>query len=48
MVEVSPLLESALMDRELDLLASGTGECGVGFGAEVALTVSMEEGDVSD
>ena len=36
------------MDGELDLLACGTGECGVGFGAEVALAVSMEEGDVSD
>ena len=36
------------MDGELDLLACGTGECGIGFGAEVALTVSMEEGDVSD
>ena len=48
MVEVSPFLESSLVDGELDLLACGTGECGVGFGAEVALTVSMEEGDVSD
>ena len=48
MPEVPPLLESSLMDGELDLLACGTGECGVGFGAEVALTVSMEEGDVSD
>ena len=48
MVEVSPFAESSLMDGELDLLAGGTGECGVGFGAEVALTVSMEEGDVSD
>ena len=48
MVKVSPFAESALMDGELDLLTCGTGECGVGFGAEVALTVSMEEGDVSD
>ena len=48
MVEVSPFLESSLVDGELDLLASCTGECGVGFGAEVALTVSMEEGDVAD
>ena len=48
MVEVSPFFESSLMDGELDLLAGGTGECGVSFGSEVALTVSMEEGDVAD
>ena len=48
MVEVSPFLESALVDGELDLLASGTGECRIGFGSEVAFTVSMEEGDVAD
>ena len=48
MVEVPPFAESSLMDGELDLLTCGTGECGVGFGSEVALTVSMEEGDVSD
>ena len=48
MVEVSPFAESSLVDGELDLLASCTGECGVGFGSEVAFTVSMEEGDVSD
>ena len=47
-VEVPPFLESALVDGELDLLASCAGECGVSFGSEVALTVSMEEGDVSD
>ena len=48
MVEVSPFLESALVDGELDLLASCAGECGIGFGSEIAFTVSMEEGDVSD
>lgn len=48
MVEVSPFAESSLMDGELDLLTCGTGECGGGFGSEVAFTVSMEEGDVSD
>ena len=48
MVEVSPFVESALVDGELDLLASGTGECRVSFGPEVAFTVSMEEGDVAD
>ena len=48
MVEVSPFLESSLVDGELDLLACGTGECGISFGSEVAFTVSMEEGDVSD
>ena len=48
MVEVPPFLESALVYGELNLLASGTGECGVSFGSEVALTVSMEEGDVAD
>ena len=48
MVEVPPFLESSLVDGELDLLAGGTGECRIGFGAEVTLTVSMEEGDVSD
>ena len=48
MVDVTPFAEASWMDRELDLLAGGTGECGIGFGAEVALTVSMEEGDVSD
>ena len=48
MVEASPFLESSLVDGELNLLASCAGECGVGFGSEVALTVSMEEGDVSD
>ena len=48
MVEVPPFLESALVDGELDLLASCTGECRIGFGSEIAFTVSMEEGDVSD
>ena len=48
MVEVPPFLESALVDGELDLLASCAGECGIGFGSEIAFTVSMEEGDVSD
>ena len=48
MVEVSPFLESALVDGELDLLAGGTGECRIGFGSEVAFTVSMEECDVAD
>ena len=36
------------MDGKLHLLSGGTGEFGVSFGAEVTLTVSMEEGDVSD
>ena len=48
MVEVPPFLESALVDGELDLLASCTWECRIGFGSEVALTVSMEEGDIAD
>ena len=48
MVEVSPFLESSLVDGELDLLAGGTGECRVCFCAEVAFTVSMEERDVAD
>ena len=48
MVEVSPFLESSLVDGELDLLAGGTGECRIGFGSEIAFTVSMEEGDIAD
>ena len=48
MDEVPPFLESSLVDGELDLLAGGTRECRIGFGSEVAFTVSMEEGDVAD
>lgn len=48
MVEVFPFLESSLVDGELNLLASSTWECRIGFGSEIAFTVSMEEGDVSD
>ena len=48
MIEVPPFLESALVDGELDQLASCTGECRIGFGSEVTFTVSMEEGDVAD
>ena len=48
MVEVPPFLESSLVDGELDLLAGGTRECRIGFGSEVAFTVSMEEGDIAD
>ena len=47
-VEAPPFAESALVDGQLDLLAGCAGECGVGFGSEVAFTVSMEEGDVAD
>ena len=48
MVEVPPFLESSLVDGQLDLLAGGTGECRIGFGSEIAFTVSMEECDVAD
>ena len=47
MPEVSPLLESSLMDGQLHLLAGGTGKHGLCFGAEETLSVPVIECDVA-
>ena len=47
-IEVFPFMDTSLMDGELHLLASGTGEYWIRFGLEITFSVNMEECDVSD
>ena len=47
MPEVSPLLESSLMDGQLHLLASGTGKHRLRLGAEETLSVPVVECEVA-
>ena len=47
-IEVLPFMDSSLMDGELHLLASGTGEYWIRFGLEITFSVNMEKCDVSD
>jgi len=47
-IEVSPFMDTSLMDGKLHLLASGTGEDWIRFGFEITFSVNMEECDVSD
>ena len=41
-------MDTSLMDGELYLLASGTGEYWIRFGLEITFSVNMEKCDVSD
>ena len=41
-------MDSSLMDGELHLLASGTGEYWIRFGLEITFSVNVEECDVSN
>ena len=47
-IEIFPLMDSSLMDGELYLLASGTGEYWIRFGLEITFSINMEKCDVSD
>ena len=47
MPEVSPLLESSLMDGQLHLLAGGTGKHRLRLGAEETLSVPVIECNVA-
>ena len=47
-IEVFPLMDTSLMDGQLHLLASGTGEYWIRFGLEITFSVNMEECDISD
>ena len=47
-IEIFPLMDSSLMDGELHLLASGTGEDLIRFGLEITFSINMEKCDVSD
>jgi hypothetical protein len=47
-IKIFPFVYTSLMDGELHLLASCTGEDWIRFGLEITFSVNMEECDVSD
>lgn len=46
--EVPPLLESTLMNGQLNLLSSCTGKDWPGFSLNIAFTINMEKSNIAD